>query len=136
MLVRVRENALRSTFNLIRELLLIFAFGALGGQLLIALNGGAPIGSEALAATNLSAQPAPRIASLEFDLDPNNPAMVSSVFLELGAAHHSAIKHLHLSPTTASTTQYDCHVETPATWHCPTPGLRLVELERVVLTSP
>jgi hypothetical protein len=133
MLVSGSRKAARAFFGLTRELILIIAVGALGGQLLIALNGGEPIGTAALAASSLPAQPVPRVASLEFDLEPYNPAMVRSVFVQLGAAHRAAIEHLYLSPTPASPEKYECHEETQETWHCPTPGLRVVELEQIVL---
>jgi hypothetical protein len=126
----------RALFKLTRELILILAVGALGGQLLIALNGGKPIGTAALAATSLPAQPVPRVTSLELDLNPRNPTMVRSVFLELSGAEDTDSGSLRLSPKPASHEQYDCHLETPATWHCPTPGLMVGELEQLVLTSP
>jgi hypothetical protein len=133
MLAIQSRRAARAVFNLTRELILILAVGVLGGQLLIALNGGKPIGTAALAATNLPAQPVPRIASLELDLDPRNPTEVRSVYLELEVPDNTAPEHLRVSLTPANPEQYDCHIEMSRTWHCPTPGLRVVEFDQVVV---
>jgi hypothetical protein len=73
---------------------------------------------------------------LEFDLEPYNPAMVRSVYLELEVPDNTAQEHLRVSLTPANPEQYECHVESSGTWHCPTPGLKVAELEQIILSSP
>ena len=127
------RKAAGAVLRLIRDLVLIIAVGALGARLLIALNGGKPIGTEALAFAEQPAQPVLRVASLDIDLDPRNPVEVRSVYLELVMASDTAPQHLRLSPAPGNRVQYACNRETPSTWHCPTPGLKLADFDRFVV---
>ncbi len=135
MFARSCGSAARSTFRLIRELFLILAVGVLGSQLLITLNGRAPIGTEAQAATHLATQSPVLISSVTFDFEPGNPAALRAVYLQITFPTGIEPVHLNISPTRTSPVSYSCYAEGNASWHCPTPGLKIVELEEIFVSS-
>lgn len=135
MLPRCCGRAARSMLMCFRELFLILAVGVLGSQILIAFNGGAPIGVEAQAATRVVDRSLVLISSVHFDFDPGNPTFLRSVNLQVTTPDGVQPENLNVAPTPASLESYPCHVEWNDSWHCPTPGLKLAELERVVLSG-
>jgi hypothetical protein len=116
--------------TLMRELFLILAVGILGSQLLIILNGG-PIGGKAQASTK--AMGFIPMSSFEIDLDPGDPTTVRSVYVHLVGDGSASRESLHLSATPESLKTFPCHVHSEDVWHCLTPGLRTLELERFVV---
>ena len=118
-----------------RELFLILAMGVLGSQLLIVLNGGLPIGTKAQAASSVVDRTRALIASVELDLEPGNPAALRSVFLQMIFPGGGEPEALNVSPTPTSPASYACHALGNGAWHCPTPGLRLVELDQIVVSG-
>jgi hypothetical protein len=135
MLTRSCEGAVRSILTLIRELFLILAVGVLGSQLLLPLNGGASIGTEARASSHLAAQRPILISAIDLDLDPGNPAALRSVSLRVNFPGGGAPVMVNVSPTPSSLTSYACFAELDGSWRCPTPGLKVVELEQIVVTG-
>jgi hypothetical protein len=137
MLARGCGGAARSTLTLIRELFLILVMGVLGSQLLITLNGGAPIGIEAQAATHFTTQSPALIFSVTFDFEPGNPAALRAVYLHL--TFPTGIDPEILIPdnlkTGISLDSFSCHAEGNASWYCPILGLKIVELEEIVLSG-
>ena len=135
MFSRTCSRAARSMLTCIRELYLILAVGVLGSQLLLTLNGGMSIGAEAQAASHLPARSPALISSVTYDLGPENPTAVRSVYLQVNFPSGVEPETLNLSPTPTSPKSYPCHIEGNASWHCPTPGLKIVELEEIVVSS-
>ena len=121
----------RSFFTLARELFLILAVGVLGSQLLLALNGGAPIGSYAQAAS----VPIVSVTSFDLRLDPRDPAFVRSVEIQALRTAGGSLERLILMPTVAKPLSFPCQKAVEDTWHCPTPGLRVSDLEQVVVSG-
>jgi hypothetical protein len=116
---------------MIRDLFLVLGVGVLGSQLLITLNSGVPIGSEAWAAT----MPLVQVSSMEINLYPKNPIFVRSIYVNLSSTVVGTPEHLNLSPTPTNPTQYDCHKHTDSAWHCPTSGLKVSDLEQVIVAG-
>jgi hypothetical protein len=133
MLSRTFEHTLHSMLSLTREMFLILAIGVLGSQILITLNGGAPIGTEAQT-SNYSTWRLP-ISSFEIYLDPLNPTAVRSVYVQLSSAVGGTTEQLRLSTTQETPENYPCHIELPAVWHCLTPGLTTVELKDIFVSD-
>jgi len=135
MFTRIFNYSCRSMVACIREIFLILAVGILGSQLLIAFNGGAPIGTEAKASNRLVDRTRALIASVELDLEPGNPAALRSVFLQVTFPGGGETRTLTVAPASTSPARYACHAQGNGAWHCPTPGLKVVDLENIVVAS-
>jgi hypothetical protein len=137
MFTRVGSRAIRSLFTYLQECILILAVGVLGSQLLLGLNGGAPIGTEAIASTHLVDRSIVLVSSIDLDLDPSHPAVLRSVYVQVSMSDGSAPEQISFAPTPTSLESYSCHVhvEIDAAWHCPTPGLKVAELEQIVVAG-
>ena len=135
MLTRTCGRAVRTMLACARELLLILAVSFLGSQLLMTFNGGAPIGTEARASSHLAAQRPILISAIDLDLDPGNPAALRSVSLRVNFPGGGAPVMVNVSPTPSSPTSYACFAELNGSWRCPTPGLKVVELEQIVVSG-
>jgi hypothetical protein len=135
MLSRTCGRAARSILVCVRELLFILAVGVLGSQLLITLNDGKPLGSEALAVSYLPGGKPVVVSSIDLDVDPGNPAVLRSIYLQVVFPGNAESRGIAVSPTPTSPESYPCHIESNATWHCPTPGLKIAELEQVVISG-
>jgi hypothetical protein len=109
--------------------------GVLGSQLLLTLNGGVLIGTEAQASSHLAAQRPILISAIDLDLDPGNPAALRSVYLRVNFLGGGAPVMVNVSPTPNSPTSYACFAEMDGSWRCPTPGLKVVELEQIVVSG-
>jgi hypothetical protein len=135
MLTRSCGQAVRSMLTCARELFLIVAVGILGSQLLIAFNGGAPVGTEAQATTRLVERNIVLLTSFDLELDPGNPTLLRSVYVQVTFPGGGVPDHLTVSPTPASPESYPCHIDLNDSWHCPTPGLRVRDLEQIVVSG-
>ena len=135
MLTHIGSHGARTILTSTRELLIILAVGVLGSQLLLTLNGGVPIGTEAQATTHLASPSPGLISSVALDLEPGNPAALRAVYLQITFPSGIEPKQLHMVPTPTSPESYACHAEGDASWHCPTPGLKVVELEQIVVSG-
>ena len=135
MLTRLGSHGARTMLKWTRELFLILAVGILGSQLLMAFNGGMPIGTEAQASSHQAIQQPILISTIDLDLDPGNPAALRSVTLRVNFPGGGAPDAVHVSPTPTSPTSYACIAEVDGSWHCPTPGLKVVELEQIVVSG-
>ena len=135
MLTRTCGRAARSMLTCTRELFLILAVGVLGSQLLIAFNGGAPIGIEGQATTHVVDRNLVLISSVDLDFDPGNPMFLRSVNLQVNFPEGIHPETVSISPTPTSPESYPCYVERNDSWHCPTPGLKIAELEQVVISG-
>ena len=134
---RTCSRTARSMLTCIRELFLILAVGVLGSQLLLTLNGGMPIGVEAQAGphSHLQAQFQALISSATFDLEPGTPTALRSVYLNVEFLGGVEPEVIMLSATPHSPDSYPCYPEGDSSWHCLTPGLKIVELEQIVISS-
>jgi hypothetical protein len=119
----------------LREFVLILAVGILGSQLLIAFNGGAPVGTEAQATTRLVERNIMLLTLFDLELDPGNPTILRSVYVQVNFLGGGVPDHLTVSPTPASPESYPCHIDLNDSWHCPTPGLRVSDLEQIIVTG-
>ena len=135
MFTRSCGRAARSMLTCIRELFLVLAVGVLGSQLLITLNGRGSIGTEAQASSHLVVQKLISISVMDLDLDPGNPATLRSVTLRVNFHGGGAPERINVSPTPTSTDSYACFAEADGAWRCPTPGLRIAELEQIVVSG-
>lgn len=118
-----------SMLTLMRDLLLVMAFGALGSQILITLNGGNPIGVHAGAAVRAAASRPLMIADLEIELNPARPTQVSGVDLHAHLPDGSHPQELQLNVFSGGDeTTFPCRPLPAQRWICPTPGLGVEDL--------
>lgn len=116
----------------LRELVLILGVGVLGSQLMITLNGGAPIGVRAEAASSSAGSTQAVFSSIHYELNSLNPTEIISVQLSATLPDGSSPQVLRFSLSPASKSTYTCQYEDYGFWSCPTPGLSVVELENIV----
>jgi len=135
MLTHIGSHGVRTILTCTRELFIILAVGVLGSQLLLTLNGGVLIGTEAQASSHLADQRPILISAIDLDLDPGNPAALRSVYLRVNFPGGGAPVMVNVSPTPNSPTSYACFAEIDGSWRCPTPGLKVVELEQIVVSG-
>ena len=132
MFTRIFRKAGTTTFVGLRELVLILGVGVLGSQLLIALNGGAPIGTRAEAASTTAGSTLAVISSIHYELNPLNPTELESVQLSASLPDGSSPQALRIALSLTGTSTYTCQHDDDGLWACPTPGISVVELESVV----
>jgi len=132
MFARALSRPIKFIGNGLRELVLILGVGALGSQLLIGLNGGAPIGMRAEAASSSAGSIQAVISSIHYELNPFNPAELKSVQLSATLPDGSSPQTLRIAMSPTGTSTYTCQHDDYGLWTCPTPGISIVELESVV----
>jgi hypothetical protein len=116
----------------LRELILILGVGVLGSQLLIALNGGAPIGTRAEAASSTAGLTQAVISSIHYEINPVNPAEFKSVQLSATLPDGSSPQALRITLSPSRSSTHNCQHDDHGLWTCPTPGISIIELESVV----
>lgn len=116
----------------LRELVLILGVGVLGSQLMITLNGGAPIGVRAEAASSSAGSTQAVFSSIHYELNSLNPTEIKSVQLSATLPDGSSPQVLRFALSPASKSTYTCQYEDYGLWSFPTPGLSVVELENIV----
>lgn len=134
MFSRIRTNAVRMIFRGLRELVLILGVGILGSQLLISLNGGVPLGTRAEASSSLHQAGRVYISSIHYELDPSSPVELKAIDFAAALPNGSAPREVKIALSPNSNT-YTCRSVGSGIWTCPTPGIRLLDLERIIATG-
>ena len=132
MVSRICKKAVKTTLVGLRELALILGLGILGGQLVISLNGGLPNGVKAEAASSTPESTPAVISSIQYELNPLDPAELKSIQLSVSLPDGSAPQALRIALSPDSRSTFPCQHNYRRLWTCPTPGISVAELENII----
>ena len=132
MFTRIFQKSLIRLFGVFRELVLILAVGVLGSQLLISLNGGAPIGVRAEAASETNQRAGVHISSINYEINSVAPTELRGVRLTVASPGGASLQALEIAMSPDYTQKYACRSEGAGVWNCPTPGFKVNALEGLI----
>jgi len=127
-----KQRIAQFSLNRLKDVLIMITVGVIGSNLILMATGGLPLFETAEAAGDTYNQTAIQVSSLNFDLNPSNPTMVSQVQFRANVPDGSTPTSVTVRFDDTNTNSFKCYVQDgEGLWTCAVRNVNVGDLNQV-----